>query len=859
LSYPATVKDNPRMPTIIKRQALAVLFLLSVASFQILQAQAPRERHERIRAAVDRNDNAAAINELQSLLKAEPALFTLNNYDYLLARLSERQGDMATAAVGFQSVASRNSMLSQYALWHLAQFARSTGNLTLERDQLRQLIITFPSSLLREAALARLGESFFESGDYASAISALRPQSDAKNSSSAREALALVGQAFLRSKQDAQAREIFNILITQTPDPARPDDYALVGVRGLDALDAGSPEAAQKQAPQLSESEHLRRAAIYTFNRDFPAARLHYLAIVERYPQSANVPDALFQTGRGHAQDVQFDEATKYFQRIVTQFPSSPNAREALSALATAYLRGKHADEASATFKQVIERYPDAPNAERYYLNLIDALREAGRDDEALEWVRQTRAKFRGQAAALALFAQARIHLSQSAWPAALSNLDALRNEADTGGLRVSGGTTPVELSFTRALVLEQLGRTEEAVSAYLAIPDGRNEYYGGRATRRLRALAADARTKNVIQSRLDGLRTEAQQALSGGQSERARTAAQNALRLTEDAAATEQLLDIARRAYSALPDYNRVPAFRLLPTGRQELLTTAPRTSDKEPTHQALADELLFLGLYDEGAPELAVAENAFSSGVEKLETKPAETDEAGKPQEKQKQPASSTVAPSRSLSPDEAYTLAVLFKRGENAERAIRFAEPLWKKVPADYLLELAPREMVELLYPAPYGASLREYAPQRGVDPRFVLAIMRQESRFRSDAKSVSAARGLLQFIPTTANKIASQLGIQNFPQDNLYNPRIAVLFGSQYMGNLFKLFPEMPQAVAASYNGGEDNVARWVARARSQDPDRYVIEIGYTQSKDYVFKVLPNYWTYQKLYTDQLQPR
>jgi soluble lytic murein transglycosylase-like protein len=75
----------------------------------------------------------------------------------------------------------------------------------------------------------------------------------------------------------------------------------------------------------------------------------------------------------------------------------------------------------------------------------------------------------------------------------------------------------------------------------------------------------------------------------------------------------------------------------------------------------------------------------------------------------------------------------------------------------------------------------------------------------------------------------------------------------------MGNLFKLFPEMPQAVAASYNGGEDNVARWVARARSQDPDRYVIEIGYTQSKDYVFKVLPNYWTYQKLYTDQLQPR
>ena len=65
--------------------------------------------------------------------------------------------------------------------------------------------------------------------------------------------------------------------------------------------------------------------------------------------------------------------------------------------------------------------------------------------------------------------------------------------------------------------------------------------------------------------------------------------------------------------------------------------------------------------------------------------------------------------------------------------------------------------------------------------------------------------------------------------------------------------------MPQAVAASYNGGEDNVARWVARAHSNDPDRYVLEIGFTQSKDYVYKVMPNYWVYQMLYTEQLKRR
>ena len=68
------------------------------------------------------------------------------------------------------------------------------------------------------------------------------------------------------------------------------------------------------------------------------------------------------------------------------------------------------------------------------------------------------------------------------------------------------------------------------------------------------------------------------------------------------------------------------------------------------------------------------------------------------------------------------------------------------------------------------------------------------------------------------------ICNDLDLNNFAQDDLYDPKIAVLFGSQYLGSLFKLFPGMPEAVAASYNGGEDNMARWVTRARSRDPTR-----------------------------------
>jgi soluble lytic murein transglycosylase len=205
-----------------------------------------------------------------------------------------------------------------------------------------------------------------------------------------------------------------------------------------------------------------------------------------------------------------------------------------------------------------------------------------------------------------------------------------------------------------------------------------------------------------------------------------------------------------------------------------------------------------------------------------------------------------------------DQAYTLARLSLQAGLPNRAIRFAEPVWKRIPADYVIDLALRDMVELLYPVPFRESLIKHASSRGMDPRFVLSIARQESRFQVEAKSVAAARGMMQFIPATANEIAAQLNMTNFEEDDLYNADTAILFGSQYLANLFKQFPDQPQAVAGSYNGGADNLARWIARSKSSEADRYVPEIGFTQTKDYVYKVLANFWTYQRLYDAQLQP-
>lgn len=732
------------------------------------------------------------------------------NQDYLLGRKAEASGDVATATANYQAVVSRNALLKEYALWRLARIARSTGDLVLERERLQRLVATAPNSLLYETAALRLVESFFESGDFAAAASSAKPVASSKNVAVAREAAALMGVAYVRAGKTAEARDVFTKLVMQMPDASRPDDFALLAVRELDALD---------KTVNLTEADILLRASVYQFNRDFAGARVHYQTLIDRFPQSGTVPNATFQLARGLYNEAKYEDSIKILQKLLqTAFDSTPPnsvARDAAALLAANFVRLKRTDDAVAAYKVIIDKFPDNPNPERAYLNIIDALHEAGRHADALNRVQQTRARFKNDlGGTLALFAQLRIHLAQASWAAAIRDAEELAKASDLGGTRVPGGTTPAEVSFLRAFALEQLGRTEEAVAALLAIPDGRNEYYGARATQRLLALANGDKSKTFVQMRLNALTSEAKTASAAGQWETARVAAQSALRLTNEPQRRSELLTILRSAYDSLAAY-RLPKFN-------QISITPASSADPAPTHEALADSLLALGLYDEGLPEFLATSAAKNPGT------------------------------------DLSYTIARLSLHAGLPNRAVHFAESVWRNMPADYVIDLAPRDMVELLYPVPFRDSLIKHATSRNVDPRFVLSIARQESRFQVEAKSVAAARGMMQFIPSTANEIAAQVNMKNFQQDDLYNADTAILFGSQYLANLFKQFPDQHQAVAGSYNGGADNLERWIGRSRSTEADRYVPEIGFAQTKDYVYKVLANFWTYQRLYDAQLEP-
>jgi soluble lytic murein transglycosylase len=159
----------------------------------------------------------------------------------------------------------------------------------------------------------------------------------------------------------------------------------------------------------------------------------------------------------------------------------------------------------------------------------------------------------------------------------------------------------------------------------------------------------------------------------------------------------------------------------------------------------------------------------------------------------------------------------------------------------------------------YPAPYSFQVVREAKKRGLDPRLVLALMKQESAFKPNAKSPSAARGLLQLTIDAAQKYGQRAGIKQVTDEMLYQPNANIAIGSEYLGELSRMFAGLSEAIAAAYNGGEDNVARWLARSNQHDEGIFAAEVGFTESKNYVFKVMGYYRAYRQLYTSDLKRR
>lgn len=801
-------------------------FFLIPFLIAVVWGDTPAEFHSRIETARAERNYSLAIEELLKLQRHQPIVFSANNYDYLLARIAEQTGDFPLAMTNYQAVIFRKSALREYAYWHLSQIARATGNLTLERLYLLEVKMLFPDSLLTGAADGRARRSLFESSEFGRLLaerqyirtdSTLRcrsPLQDVKSALEKRDDV-LIGKALMYTGQTEKAREIFEELIAKT-DPARPDEIALDAIHGLDLMDGGIENYGRSVA-DFSDAEHRRRGDIYQFNREFEMARLHYLAIVNRRASNEFVPTAIFGIGIGYSRRRDFVDAISWFERLLEQYPEDELANEGLLQAASAYGRVGKFREAVSRYQKFLQKYPADNRIGRANLNAAAVLRDHGEETEALRFAVAAGRLEEKTDAARGLFTEARIYLARENWEGALGAIERLSPMPLDGIGTLPDGTNPREVAFLRGFILEQLRRYDEAIEIYLSLPDGRDEYYGGIATARLRSLAENHTAAESISAKRNELAANA----NARDPETRRQNLQALIRLTPSAEGRKELEAALRRTYSEIPAYTNLPEIKSTTGWRKEIRSSERRAMSSD-RHLAIANELAFLSLFDEAAPEFEASGSA--------------------------------VATSRKAATD--MEISQLYLMGDSPIRAMTLIAPKVKNVPADFQIELLPRDTVRVLYPTPFADEVLKYSKRYGVDPRFVLAVMRQESRFRPEAHSNAAARGLMQFINETAEKIATETGRTAFRPEDLYDPATSIRFGARYISDLFRLFPNQPEAVAAAYNGGEDNIKRWLGRANSPLPERFVPEIAFGQTKEYVYKVMSNYRVYTTFYDENL---
>jgi soluble lytic murein transglycosylase len=197
-------------------------------------------------------------------------------------------------------------------------------------------------------------------------------------------------------------------------------------------------------------------------------------------------------------------------------------------------------------------------------------------------------------------------------------------------------------------------------------------------------------------------------------------------------------------------------------------------------------------------------------------------------------------------------ALTQSVALNRGNASRESIYAVEVLMNAVPRDYVPELLPLTVRQLLYPRYFYAYIVEDSKHFGADPTLVLAIMREESRFNPRAKSQAAARGLLQFIITTARDIGRDVGLVDVAPEDLYDPRVIIRLGAKYVSTLSKQFDNDHYAASAAYNAGPHQVALWLRLSPGPGDDFFLSSINFDETKHYVRKVMNSYKRYAEIY-------
>ncbi len=165
---------------------------------------------------------------------------------------------------------------------------------------------------------------------------------------------------------------------------------------------------------------------------------------------------------------------------------------------------------------------------------------------------------------------------------------------------------------------------------------------------------------------------------------------------------------------------------------------------------------------------------------------------------------------------------------------------------------------KEVIDLeqRFPMPLRETVVRRSGNIQLDPAFVYGLIRQESRFITDARSHVGASGLMQVMPATAKWTAKKIGLNSFTPNQINDHEVNVTIGTGYLKLVLNDFEGSMPMAAAAYNAGPSRPRNW-RNGPVMEAAIWAENIPFQETRDYVKKVLANTTNYAAILTGQPQ--
>ena len=197
----------------------------------------------------------------------------------------------------------------------------------------------------------------------------------------------------------------------------------------------------------------------------------------------------------------------------------------------------------------------------------------------------------------------------------------------------------------------------------------------------------------------------------------------------------------------------------------------------------------------------------------------------------------------------------------RGMDDAKLLAAAEFANRNEIFDRAINTADRTLAQHDYSMRYLSPFREHVEPKAralqLDQGWVYGLMRQESRFITNAKSVVGAKGLMQLMPKTASWVAKKIGMHDYHPGRTNDTDVNVTLGTNYLKLVLDELDSHPVLASAAYNAGPGRARKWRDAVRPIEGAIYAETIPFNETRDYVKKVMSNAVYYSALFDGQPQ--